>query len=109
MNAFVNATPHLLPRRPDRPIEQDPGIADFAAILLLALTRTAARNRRGQADLAASMQHAELSANSPRVAAALRVLEAQGCVSNLVPMSGGGMLLTVTGRPMGRVAAEAIG
>ncbi len=69
---------------------------EFATLLLMALNRMAARSKRGQADLVAALRGAGLSAPRRRVRAALRLLQAQGAIDNLVPLSDGGLLLTVT-------------
>ena len=69
--------------------------ADFAVLLLMALTSMAARSKRRQADLLAALRGAGLVAEPRRVRAALRILQAQGAIENLVPLSDGGLLLTV--------------
>ena len=78
------------------PRDSDLTAADFAAILLRALIDMAARSQRRQADLTAALRRADLTADPTRVRPALRLLQMQGCVSNLVPLSDGGLLLTVT-------------
>ena len=70
--------------------------ADFAVVLLTALTNMAARSKRRQADLAAALRGADIVAEPRRLRAALRLLQAQGAIENLVPLSDGGLLLTVT-------------
>ena len=70
--------------------------AEFAVLLLLALTSMAARSNRRQADLVAALRGAKLTAEPRRVRAALRLLQAQGAIENLVPLSDGGLLLSVT-------------
>jgi hypothetical protein len=79
--------------QPDPPPVSD---EDFATLLLRALTVMAARSKRRQADLTAALRGAGLPADPARVRAALRVLLAQGCIENLVPLSDGGLLLSVT-------------
>jgi hypothetical protein len=74
----------------------------FAALILLALTDTAARSQRAQADLSAALLAFDLPQDHARVSAALRLLRSQGCIAGLIPLSDGGLLLTVTGRPMGQ-------
>lgn len=74
----------------------------FAALLLRALAEMAGRSKRRQADLTAALHRAGLPAEPARVRAALRQLLAQGRVTGPVPLSDGGLLLTVpasVGRP----------
>lgn len=73
---------------------------DFAAVMLRALIDMAGRSQRREADLLAALRGASLQADPPRVRAALGLLQAQGCVENLVPLSDGGVLLTVTQQAM---------
>ena len=68
----------------------------FADRLLRALVTMALRSTRRQADVAAAMHGAGLSPEPARVRAALRLLQAQGCIENLVPLSDGGLLLSIT-------------
>jgi hypothetical protein len=68
----------------------------FAALLLRALVAMAARSKRQQADMTAALRGAGLMATPVRVRAALRLLRQQGCIANLVPLSDGGLLLSVT-------------
>jgi hypothetical protein len=75
--------------------------ADFAMLVLLALSDMARRSTRGQADLVAALRGAGLAAEPRRVRGALRLLQAQGAIDHLVPLSDGGLLLSVT-----RVARE---
>jgi hypothetical protein len=86
--------PPLTVRDEDMPIE------DFAAIMLRALIDMAARSQRRQADLLAALRGARLPLDQARVRAALRLLLAQGCVTNPVPLSDGAVLLTVTRQAM---------
>lgn len=76
--------------------DADDDAAAFAERLLIALSAMAARSKRGQADLTAVLCAAGIPADPGRVRAALGRLQAQGCVQNLVPLSDGGMLLSVT-------------
>ena len=59
--------------------------------------RAAARNRRGEADLIAAVRGAGLSVDRDQLEDALGLLCSSGCVENLVPLSDGDLLLTVTG------------
>ena len=70
--------------------------ADFAVVLLQALNNMAARSKRRQADLNAALRGAGIIADPSRVRTALRLLQAQGAIENLVPLSDGGLLLSVT-------------
>jgi len=79
------------PRRAD-----DLDDADFAVVLLQALTNMAMRSKRRQADLTAALRGADISADPGRVRSALKLLRAQGAIENLVPLSDGGLLLSVT-------------
>lgn len=90
---------------PDDPAPDDPpadggGNADFATALLRALNDMAVRSQRRQADVMAAMRGAGLDLEPQQVQAALRRLQEDGCVNNLVPLSDGGLLLTVTPRGM---------
>jgi hypothetical protein len=81
--------------------DAEPDAVDFATRLLTCLTAMAARSSRRQAELATALHCAGLTTDPPRVRAALRRLEAEGCISNLVPLSDGGLLLTTTGQVLG--------
>jgi hypothetical protein len=70
--------------------------ADFAIVLLQALTRMAARSKRCQADLTAALRGADIVTEPSRVRSALKILRAAGAIDNLVPLSDGGLLLSVT-------------
>jgi hypothetical protein len=70
--------------------------ADFAVVLLQALTGMASRSKRRQADLTAALRGADIVAEPARVRSALKLLRAQGAIENLVPLSDGGLLLSVT-------------
>ncbi len=68
-----------------------------AAIVLGALAAMAARNRRGEADLFAALRGAGLTIDHARLELALEFLHAEGCVTNIVPLSDGDVLMKVTG------------
>lgn len=68
---------------------------EFADHLLHALQAMAERSKRRQADVLAALRGAKLVAELRQVRAALRLLQAQGDIENLVPLSDGGLLLTV--------------
>ncbi len=85
------AEPAALQRGPE-----EPGEEAFAALLLRALVAMAVRSKRQQADLTAALRGAGLAAEPGRVRAALRLLQGQGCIEHLVPLSDGGLLLSVT-------------
>ncbi len=86
------------------PAEASEEEAEFAAQLLRALVEMAARSQRRQADVTAALRAAGLPTDSGPVRVALRTLRSQGCIENLVPLSDGGLLLSVTPR-----AAEQLG
>jgi hypothetical protein len=69
---------------------------DFAAVLLRGLIGMASRSQRREADLMAVVRGANLVADPVRVRGAVRLLQEQGCVKNVLPLSDGGVLLTVT-------------
>lgn len=77
---------------------------DFAVVLLQALTRMAVRSKRRQADLTAALRGADIQAEPARVRSALKILRAQGAIENLVPLSDGGLLLSVTQKGSSRAA-----
>jgi hypothetical protein len=86
------------PRSASGPVvELDAVAIAFAKLLLEALGVMAARSRRGEADLAAVLRRSGLSADVALVRQALGMLQRNGCVSNVVPLSDGGLLLRVTG------------
>jgi hypothetical protein len=78
--------------------------ADFAVILLQALTTMAARSKRRQADLTAALRGADIAADPARVRGALKLLQSRGAIENLVPLSDGGLLLSVTHYASGRAS-----
>ncbi len=72
--------------------------ADFAVVLLQALTRMAARSKRRQADLVAALRGADIAVDPGQIRSALKILRANGAIENLVPLSDGGLLLSVTNK-----------
>jgi hypothetical protein len=86
--------------RPEQTAEPDADSLQFAARLLQALADMASRSRRREADLTAAMHKAGLAAELAQVNAALLLLQRQDCIKNLLPLSDGGLLLTVTGNAM---------
>ena len=90
--------------RPDRAADLDD--ADFAVVLLQALANMALRSKRRQADLTAALRGADIAADPARVRAALKLLRAQGAIDNLVPLSDGGLLLSVTQKAIERAGAD---
>jgi PAS domain S-box-containing protein len=91
----------------DRPAPDAPTVpgVDFAPVLLSALTKMATRSQRRQADLTAALRGAGLEFDRRRVQVALGRQQAQGCITNLVPLSDGGLLLTVTNQALDSAAA----
>ena len=79
----------------------------FALVLLHALVTMARRSKRRQADLTAALRGAGLQAEPSQVRAALRLLAAQGCVEALIPLSDGGLLLSVTSTGIERLSGGA--
>lgn len=78
----------------------------FAAVLLRALVAMAVRSQRRQADLIAALRGAGLEAEPVRVRTALGLLRKQGCIENLVPLSDGGVLLSVTAAAIDRLGVR---
>ncbi len=70
----------------------------FATKLLGALAAMAVRSKRRQADLAAALRRSGMVADQHSLSVALRHLEAIGCIEDLVPLYGGGVLMSVTSR-----------
>lgn len=68
---------------------------DFDEALFRALYAMAIKSPRFQADVHAAMRYAKLSAQPTGLSAALQRLEVAGRVSNLIPLSDGGLLITV--------------
>lgn len=67
----------------------------FDEALFRALHAMAIKSPRFQADVHAAMRHAKISAHPTGLSAALQRLEVAGRVSNLIPLSDGGLLITV--------------
>ncbi len=87
-------------RPPARPVQTDPATSEFAARVLGALVHMAARGFRAEADLAAALHAAGLPADPAPLRAPLRLLRDRGCITDLLPLADGGLLLTVTGLPI---------
>jgi hypothetical protein len=81
---------------------------EFATLVLRALTAMAARSYRGQADLAAALHAANMPMDMVLIRDALLLLERRGCVTNLVPIRDGGLLLTVTGRAIAPASGQSL-
>jgi hypothetical protein len=90
---------------PEEARGDDAIVTDFAAAVLRALTDMSARSLRSQADVAAALHAAQMPIDAPRLRAALRLLLANGCVTRPVPLSDGGLLLTVSRQAMPQLAA----
>jgi hypothetical protein len=78
----------------------DKDLAELAARLLRALSEMATHNRHREADLAAAMHAAGLAADPPSTCLVLRLLRDQGCINKMIPLSDGGLVVTVTGAHM---------
>ncbi len=76
----------------------DMGLPSFTDKLLNALATMAVRSKRRQADLSAAMNRSGLQADQAQMTDALRELEAEGLIENIVPLYDGGVLLLVTSR-----------
>jgi len=68
---------------------------EFDDALFRALVAMAVKSPRFQADVHAAMRHAKLAARPASLAASLQRLEDTGRVSQLIPLSDGGLLITV--------------
>ena len=68
---------------------------EFDESLFRALHAMAIKSPRFQADVHAAMRHANISASAIGIATALQRLEVAGRLSNLIPLSDGGLLVTV--------------
>lgn len=79
--------------------------AAFTDQLLGALATMAVRSKRRQADLCAALRRAGLDHNPERVTDALRRLEQDGCIEQLVPLYDGGVLMSVTSRGIEKLGA----
>ena len=83
-----------------------PDAASFAAAVLAALTAMAMRTHRAQADVGAALRGAGLPSDAGQLQNALAFLQSEGCLTNFVPLSDGGLLVTVTAnRPGNRKQA----
>ncbi len=85
------------PPVPEPAFQTGEAAGNFARLLLAALTDVAGRSNRRQADLEAAMRFAGLEHDPRQIQEALNFLCRHGCIHNLVPLSDGGLLLTVTG------------
>ncbi len=65
----------------------------------------ASRSKRRQADLSAALRGADIVTDPSRVRSALKILRSGGAIENLVPLSDGGLLLSVTQKGAGRPGA----
>lgn len=94
---------------PDAPQGGSPAPSDeaFAKLLLHALSEMASRSKRRQADVGAALCGAGLPAEPARVRPALRILQTLGCVEKLVPLSDGGLLLSVPPGAIDRLGERA--
>jgi len=79
--------------------------AAFVTQLLCALAAMAVRSKRRQADLSAALKRSGLQATAQGVMSALRQLEQQGCIEDLVPLYDGGVLMSVTSRGIEHLSA----
>jgi hypothetical protein len=77
----------------------------FAGQLLAALATMAVRSKRRQADLSAALCRSKLDHDPQRVTTALRKLERDGCIEQLVPLYDGGVLMSVTSRGIETLSA----
>lgn len=75
----------------------------FVLDVLAALTDMALRSKRRQADLDAALRHARIEAGYAWRMAALERLRIEGCVDNVVELSDGGVLLSVTAAGLDRL------
>lgn len=76
----------------------------FEDALLAALATMAVRSHRRQADLGIAVRRAALMAGPERIHRALLNLEHDGCVDQVVPLTDGGVLVSVTGRGIERLS-----
>jgi hypothetical protein len=80
---------------------------DFVNALLAALAQMAGLSPRRQADVAVAMRRSGLSASPETVQAALEQLRRDGCVERALHLTDGGILVSVTGRGIERLATTA--
>jgi len=71
--------------------------AALVAQLLAGLARMAARSWRSQADLGTVVGRAGIRADATALGAAIDELQRLGFIKGLIPLSDGGLLVTVTG------------
>ena len=95
-------TSELAPRRPTPRMEPC-----IDTILLAALVEMAMRSKRRQADVGVAVLRAGLDVSADRIETAIRVLTRDGCLENVVPLSDGGLLASVTTPGMERVGRAA--
>jgi hypothetical protein len=99
---------------PARPLAADAESGDleaggFQALLLGALARMAARSWRSQADLYTVLRRAGLRPSDTMLSKAIAELERCGFVKGRIPLSDGGLLITVTGEGLHQARAAARG
>ncbi len=84
--------------------EEQPVVTEGLVLdVLAALTNMALRSKRRQADFDASLRHAGLEVGYAGRRAALDRLRMQGCIDNVVELSDGGVLLSVTAAGLDRL------
>jgi len=72
--------------------------------LLAALASMAVRSHRRQADLGVATRRAALSMGADKLQLALLRLQEDGCIDSIVPLTDGGVLLSVTSRGIERLS-----
>lgn len=80
---------------------------DFVDALLAALTEMAVRSPRRQADLAVALRRAGIEGDAAMLVGALAQLEEDGCIEHLVPLTDGGLLVSVTAHGIERLSQTA--
>jgi DNA-binding PadR family transcriptional regulator len=90
-------------RRPD----EDRGGREFADAVLAAVAEMAARSPRRQAEMQVALRRAGIAAIAERIEPVLRMLEADGCLADVVRLRDGGVLVSLTAAGMDRLAGTA--
>ena len=91
-------SPQSYTSRPRRKPALEADQSSFPQRLLRALATMAVRSKRRQADLTAAICRGGLQKEAADLAPALRSLEEQGFIEQIVPLYDGGVLVSVTSR-----------
>jgi hypothetical protein len=104
MDQHISIDEHVTGNIADAGLDQADTSRDFEDALLAALAGMAVHSHRRQADVFVAVRRAGLLAGPDRVRTSLRHLQLEGCLERLVPLSDGGVLVSLTGRGIERIS-----